>query len=134
MSEANKALVRRMYEEAWNQGRLDVLDEICAPDYYGTGPYGDERGPEGVKRGVANRRKAFPDIRATIEDILAEGDRVACRITFSGTHRGEFRGIAPTGRRVLWTGIWIYRVADGKLVERWHNWDLMGLLKQLGPD
>ena len=135
MSEANKALVRRMFDEAWNERNLDVLDKICAPDYYGTGPYGDERGPEGVKRGVTSRVAAFPDLRATIEDMIAEGDKVACRITFRGTHEGEFRDVAPTGKAVTWTGIWIYRVAGGKLVERWHNWDLLGLLGQIdAPD
>ena len=129
--EENKALVRRMYDEAWNNSRLEVLDEICAPDYHGMGPYGDEYGPDGVKRGVASRREAFPDVHATIDMMIAEGDRVACHISFSGTHEGEYQGIAPTGKRVTWSGIWMYRVADGKLAERWHSWDLFGLLQQL---
>lgn len=132
MSEASEALVRRMFEEVWNERRLDVADEICAPDYYGYGPYGDEAGPDAVKQGVVNRIKAFPDVHATIEDIFSTGDRVACRVTFHGTHQGEFRGAAATGKQVTWTGIWIYRVASGKLVERWHNWDLLGLLQQTG--
>lgn len=132
LSEQNKALVRRMFEEVWNERNLDVLDEICAPDYYGVGPYGDERGPDGVKQGVTSRVAAFPDVHATIEDMIAEGDKVVCRVTFCGTHRGEFRGIAPSDKEVTWTGIWIYRVANGKLIERWHNWDLLGLLQQIG--
>ena len=96
------------------------------------GPYGDEPGPEAVKRGVTSRRTAFPDIHVTIEDMVAEADKVVARLTFRGTHRGEFKGIPPTEKEVIWTGIWIYRVANGKFVERWHNYDLLGLLRQLG--
>ena len=128
----SKNLVRRMYEEVWNEGRLEVIDEICAPGYVGVGPYGDERGPESVKRGVTSRRTAFPDIHVTIEDMVAEADKVIARLTFRGTHRGEFQGIPPTNKEVTWTGIWIYRVANGKFVERWHNYDMLGLLRQLG--
>ena len=131
MSDEGKALVRRMYEEVWNEGRLDVVDAICASDYVGVGPYGDELGPEAVKRGVAARRSAFPDIRVTIEDMIAEGDRVAARLTFEGTHEGSYQGIAATGKRVRWSGIWMYRVAHGKFVERWHSYDMLGLLQQL---
>ena len=120
MSDEGKALVRRMYEEVWNEGRLDVVDDICAPDYRGVGPYGDEHGPDAVKRGVAARRAAFPDIQVTIEDLLVDGDRVAARLTFEGTHQGSFQGIEATGKRVAWSGIWIYRVDAGKFVERWH--------------
>ena len=92
MSDEGKALVRRMYEEVWNEGRLDVVDDICAPDYRGVGPYGDEHGPDAVKRGVAARRAAFPDIQVTIEDLLVDGDRVSARLTFEGTHQGSFQG------------------------------------------
>lgn len=132
MTEASKNLVRRMYEEAWNEGKLDVIDEICAPDYVGIGPYGNEHGPESVKRGVTNRRTAFPDIHVTIEDVISEGDKVVARLTFRGTHKGEFQGIQPTNKEVTWSGIWIYRVANGKFVERWHNYDMLGLMQQLG--
>ena len=132
MTEESKNLVRRMYEEVWNKGRLEVIDEICALGYVGIGPYGDELGPESVKRGVASRRTAFPDIHVTIEDMIAEADKVIARLTFRGTHRGEFQGIPPTDKEVIWTGIWIYRIANGKFVERWHNYDLPGLLRQLG--
>ena len=132
MVEESVNLVRRMYEEAWNQGKMEVIDEICAPDYLGMGPYGDERGPESVKRGVANRRSAFPDVHVTIEDVFAAGDKVVARLSFRGTHKGEFQGIQPTGREVTWSGIWIYRVADGRFIERWHNYDMLGLLQQLG--
>jgi len=132
MSEENISLVKRMYEEAWNQGKLEVIDEICAPDYIGVGPYGNEVGPESVKRGVTNRRGAFPDIHVTIDDTIAVDDKVVARLTFRGTHKGEFQGIHPTNKVVTWTGIWIYRVANGKFIERWHAYDMFGLMQQLG--
>ena len=81
-----------MYEGAGNEGRLDVIDEIRAPDYVGVGPYGNELGPESVKRGVTSRRDAFPDIHVTIEDVITEGDKVVARLTFRGTHKGRFSG------------------------------------------
>ena len=132
MIEESTKLVRRMYDEAWNEGKLDVVDEICAPDYVGVGPYADEHGPESVKSGILTRRQAFPDIHVTIEDIIASGDKVVARLTFRGTHRGEFLGVQPTGQEVIWSGIWIYRVANGKFVERWHNYDMHGWMRQLG--
>ena len=132
MSNQGKELVRRMYEEVWNRGDLGVVDEICDSDYRGIGPYGNELGPEAVKRGVASRRAAFPDIHVSIEDMLVEGDKVAARLTFAGKHRGPFQGIEATGKRVQWSGIWIYRIADGRFVERWHSYDMLGLLRQIG--
>ncbi len=132
MTEEGENLVRRMYEEAWNEGKLEVIDELCAPDYIGVGPYGGEHGPNSVKLGVANRRSAFPDIHVTIEDIISSEDKVVARLTFRGTHKGEFQGIQPTNKEVKWSGIWIYRVANGKFIERWHNYDLLGLMRQLG--
>ena len=131
MAGEHENLVRRMYEEAWNEGRLDVIDEVCAPDYVGVGPYGNELGPESVQRGVTSRRDAFPGIHVTIEDVITEGDKVVARLTFRGTQKGEFQGIQPTNKEVAWTGIWIYRVADGKFIERWHNYDMHGLMEQL---
>lgn len=81
-----------MYEGAGNEGRLDVIDEICAPDYVGVGPYGNELVPELVKRGVTSRREAVPDIHVTIEDVITEGDKVVARLTFRGTHKGRISG------------------------------------------
>ena len=121
-----------MYEEVWNDGKLKVIDEICSPGYIGIGHYGEERGPDSVESGVANRRTAIPDIHVTIEDIILAEDRVLARLTFRGTHKGEFQGIPPTNKVVKWSGIWIYRVANGKFVERWHNYDMLGLMQQLG--
>ena len=85
-----------------------------------------------MKRGVVSRRAAFPDIHVTIEDMVAKGDEIAARLTFAGTHRGPFQGIEATGKRVQWSGIWIYRIADGRFVERWHSYDMLGLLRQVG--
>ena len=131
MTEEWVNLVRRMYEEAWNQGKLEVIDEH-APDYIGIGPHGEEHSPDSVKRGVTNRRLAFPDIHVTIEDIISAKDKVVARLTFRGTHKGEFQGIQPTNKKVEWSGIWIYRVGNGKFVERWHNYHSLGLMQQLG--
>jgi len=132
VNEETENLVRRMYEEAWNEGKLEVIDELCAPDYIGVGPYGDEHGPDSVKRGIAYRRSAFPNIDVTMEDIISAEDKVVARLTFRGTHKGEFQGIQPTNKEVNWSGIWIYRVANGKFIERCHNYDLLGLMQQLG--
>ena len=132
MEEISKKLVQRMYGEAWNLGKLEVIDDICAADYIGIGPYGNEHGPEAVKRGVASRRAAFPDIHVEIDEMIAADDKVVARLTFTGTHEGEFQGIAPTHKKITWSGIWIYRVADGKFVERWHSYDMLGMLQQMG--
>jgi len=90
-----------MYEGAGNEGRLDVIDEVCGPDYVGVGPYGNELVPELVKRGVTSCREAVPDIHVTIEDVITEGDKVVARLTFRGTHKGRISGHSthePRGR------------------------------------
>ena len=87
---------------------------------------------EAAKRSVASRRAAFADIYVTIEDVLAEGDKVAARLTFAGTRRGPFQGIEATGKRVQRSGIWRYRFADGRFVERRHSYDMLGLPRQIG--
>ena len=132
--EENKALVRREYEEGVNKGNLAVLDEIFAPDYAGHlgGLPEPIRGREAFKRFITTWRTAFPDLYTTIEDMIAEGDRVVVRHTWRGTQKGEFSGISPTGRQVIFTGIDIYRIAGGKIVEEWDNNDDLGMLQQLG--
>jgi predicted ester cyclase len=132
MEEISKNLVQRMYGEAWNLGKLEVIDDLCAGDYVGIGPYGNEIGPEAVKRGVVGRRAAFPDIHVEIDEMIAAYDKVVARLTFTGTHEGEFQSIKPTHKEVTWSGIWIYRVANGKFVERWHSYDMLGILQQIG--
>jgi len=132
-AEENKALLRRILEEVWSQGKLDVIDEIFAADYVDhTAGSPDIYGLKDYKQFVAMFRTAFSDLRFTIEDMISEGDKVATRWTGSGTHKGELMGIPPTGIQVTWTGISIGRTADDKAVEAWINWDNLGLLQQLG--
>jgi predicted ester cyclase len=131
-SEKNKALMRRFIEEVWNQGNLDVADELFHPQ--ATSPSAPQLpvGPAGV-RAIANLfRSAFPDFHMTIEDLIAEADVVVGRFSQGGTHQGEFTGIAPTGRQVQFTEIGILRIAGGQVVESWYETDMLGLLQQLG--
>ena len=128
-AEEHKALVRRFFEEIVNGGNLAVADEIFAPTFPG--------GLEPVKATASMWRTVFPDLQLTIEDMIAEGDNVVARLTIRGTHQGELKSqmlgtIAPTGRQATWTGIDIFRIAGGRIVERWNERDLVGLLQQLG--
>ena len=133
MSEENKAIVRRVYEQVWSKGNLDVVDELYAADFVLHDPAQPGiRGPEGYKQIVTGNRTAFPDLQITVEDQLAEGDKVATRWTTTGTHQGEFAGIPATGKRGGVTGTTIARVVGGKIVEERSNWDTLGLLQQLG--
>jgi predicted ester cyclase len=131
--EEGKTLARRYFEEVINQGNLAVADQIFAADYidHSARP-GSPTGPVAVKPVVAAFRAAFHELDETIEDMVAEGDKVALRFRAAGVHRGEFRGIAPTGRRVQWTGLAILRVAGGKIVERWGVIDVFSIIQQLG--
>jgi len=132
-TEKNKAIARRVFEEVWNQGKLDVIDEIFATDYIFHDPVaGDVRGPEGLKKYVSMHRTAFPDLKFTIEDEVAEGDKVVTRWTFTGTHKGELMGIPPTGVQGTISGIVIGRIASGKFMEAWVNMDDLGMWQQLG--
>jgi steroid delta-isomerase-like uncharacterized protein len=131
MSEENKAIVRREIEEVFSaQGNLDVADEIFAPEYVGYPE--DVRGPEGAKETAKMYRNAFPDVQLSIEDQVAEGDKVVTRWIGSGTHQGEMMGIAPTGNQVRVDGMTISRIEDGKIVEEWEIYDALGMMQQLG--
>ena len=134
MSEENKALHTRAFEEGWNAGNLDVLDETDAPEDVLHDPSvpEDVRGVEAVKQFASMYLRAFPDLRFTIEEQLAEGDKVVTRWTSSATHQGELMGIPATGNRTGVSGITISRLSEGKLVEDWNNWDTLGLMRQLG--
>ncbi len=134
MSENNKAIVRRSFEELFNQGKLDAVQDIVARDYVGHDPAmpQDIRGADGFQQFVRMYRTAFPDLQMTIEDQFAEGDCVVTRWKGSGTHRGELFGIPPTGNRGTITGIAIDRLANGKIAEAWLNYDALGLMRQLG--
>ena len=131
--ENNKTLIRRLYDEALNKGNLAVVDEILAPNYVRHGlASGAPTGPESTKQVFAMMRTAFPDLRITVEPVVGEGDKVAAQLIHSGTHKGEFMGIAPTGKQVMVTTIGIYRFAGSKLEESWILMDQLGMMQQLG--
>ncbi len=133
--EENKAVTRREIEEIFNQGgNLNAAEEIYAPNYVGHEPtFGDVHGVEGAKQFAASYRQAFPDLQTTIEEQVAEGDKVATRFRARGTHQGETEDFGPpTGNRVEVTGITIEQFAEGKIVEDWTNFDALGFMQQLG--
>jgi steroid delta-isomerase-like uncharacterized protein len=133
-TEENKAIARRWSEELWSKGDLAVADEIVAANYVRHDP-GDPfvaEGPEGVKRLVKGLRAQMPDLHITIEDLVAEGDKVVSRYTGTGTVTGEFMGKTFTGKQTKATAIQIFRIVDGKIVESWTNRDDLGVLQQLG--
>ncbi len=138
MSERNKTLIRRGVDEIWNKGHFAVADEMVTSDFvvHTAGKVGEIRGREGIKQYFAALRAAFPDLTFTIEDHIAEGDRVVTRWSASGTHRGDFQGLPATGKQIQLSGIDVDRIENGKIAECWMNMDELGLLQQLGvvPD
>lgn len=131
-TEEHKALVRR-FIDAINQNDLARFDEFFAPDFVPRDTVVPiPPGPEGIRQLFAAVRHAFPDLQETLDDILAEGDKVMARWTVRATHQGEFAGIAPTGKPVTWKGVFVLRVAGGQFVEVWQVHDQLGLLQQLG--
>ncbi len=133
MSEQNKAIIRRFWDEVGNKGNLAVVDELLATDCVLHGFLGGEiRGPEGLKQYTSMTLAAFADLHVTVEDEITEGDKVVTRYSARGTHKGEIMGIPPTGKQVAWTGIVITRIAGGKVIEAWANIDRLGLMQQLG--
>jgi len=133
MSEQNKAVVRRFFEEAWNKGNLAVLEETYAADVvsHNSAP-GLPAGIEGAKLFLGMYLAAFPDTQMEIEDQVAEGDKVVTRWAASGTHKGELMGIPASGKPVKVTGITIDRLESGKIVEEWGTFDQLGMLQQIG--
>lgn len=132
MSEANKALVRQWFDEVWNKGRADAIDEMLPPEAVVHGLGDDLRGPDAFKPFHTIYRAAFPDMQITIDDLIAEGDRVAFRWSAVATHRGPLMGVLATGHRVRFTGMGILRIVDGKLIEGWNNFDQFTMLQQMG--
>ena len=126
--EENKAIAKR-WNEVVNKGNVDVIDELAATNYINRASNADR---EAHKRWVIGWRAANPDVGITIEDTIAEGDKVVVRWTMHGTHIGEFWGIPPTGKKFTMSGISIYRIEDGKIVEDWANSDTLGMMRQLG--
>ena len=135
LSETNKTVSRRFFEEVFGKGNLNVLDEIIAKDHVNSGPGtipGLPNGPEGAKQFVNVYRNAFPDVHFTIDEQIAEGDKVVTRWTGHGTHKGELVGIPATGKSSTVTGIVVDRIANGKIFESWGIFDQFGMMQQLG--
>jgi predicted ester cyclase len=132
-SEQNKAIVRRLLEEPW-KGDLRVVDELVDRKYVGYDPSIPEplRGPDGFKENIATYRAAYSDARITVDEQIAEGDMVATRWTGRGKHDGDLMGIAPTGKQVKVSGLTLSRLANGKVIEEYTNWDTFGMMQQLG--
>nr|WP_312911351.1 ester cyclase [Natronosalvus caseinilyticus] len=131
-TEENKQIARRFPEEVATKGNTDVLEEICAEDVIDHSPLGEARGLEELEDQMEFLRSAFGDFSATVEDIVAEGDTVAMRVTLRGTHKGEFMGVEPTGRDFEVGNMVFTRIEDGKIAERWVQPDTLGLMQQLG--
>ena len=133
-AEENKAIARRLDDEVWSEGRLEVIDELIADDFVTTvvGAPEQIRGPQGFREFVLMYRTAFPDLRISVDEQIAEGDTVVTRWTATGTHEGELMGIAATGKQATTAGINIDRFAGGKLVAGWGLFDQLGLLQQIG--
>lgn len=135
MSEANKALFRRFIDEVWNRRNLAVIDELFASNYTRHASSSDPdfgTGPDSVRKLVQFYSQAFPDTRFTIDDLVAEGDKVVLRWTARGTHQGALEGAPPSNKRVTVTGTTTARVANGKIAEEWENWDALGMMEQIG--
>jgi steroid delta-isomerase-like uncharacterized protein len=132
-SEENKAFIRRWFDEVWNKGREDAIDEMFAADGLAHG-LGDQpiRGAAEFKPFFRAFREAFPDIQVVVEDAVAEGDKVAARCSVRGRHKGDALGYSATNLPAEFTGITIVRVRDGKIVEAWNNFDFMAMHQQLG--
>ncbi len=134
MSDTNRNVVRRLFDEVWTKGNLPVADQLFASTYTHHDPSTPDfgRGPESEKLRATLYRTAFADFRLTIEDLTAEGEIVTARWSCRGTHKGDLNGIAPTGKQFAISGISIARFISGKMVEGWVNWDALGLMQQLG--
>jgi len=132
-TEENKVGQRRVWEEVFNSGNLEIIPEFFTPNYSFHSPLGIEaKGPEGFEQMVTMMRTALPDMHVTIDDMFAEGDRVATRFTFTGTFTGELMGIPPTGKKGAVSGIVITRWESGKEVEAWESLDTLAYYQQLG--
>lgn len=138
--EENKELVRSFFDEVWNNGNLDYLDEVYSEDFQlhalwqntSAGGAIEATGTEPAKQVIGGWLKGFPDLKVTVEDQIAEGDLVGSRHSSLGTHTEAFMGIPPTGKQATVTGMTLTRIKDGKMVEAWTCWDALGMLEQLG--
>lgn len=131
---ATKRIARRFPEEVATEGQFELVDDICTEDVVEHSPLGERRGREALKEQSEYIHAAFPDVAVAIEDAVAEGDTIAQRLTFYGTHEGEFMGIEPTGTEVEIVNMLFTRIEDGLIAERWLLPDTLGLLQGLGVD
>jgi steroid delta-isomerase-like uncharacterized protein len=134
MSTENKSIVRRLYEEVWNERKLDVVDELISPSHALHDPNvtGSQIGPDAYQRHVARITTAFSDLHFIIEDIICEKDKLVVSWIVSGTHKGEYEGIPPTDKKISVEGITIHHIASGKILDSYASWDGLGLMRQLG--
>ncbi len=134
MSEQNKQVVRRFYEEVMNEGNITALAELMAPDFrdHGEAMFGESRGRDSLQRGVEGMHQLVTGMRVSIEHILAEGDLVGVHGRMRCTHTGPFLGVPATGRELVWKGLAIFRLEQGKIAERWFNSDSIAIFRALG--
>jgi len=134
MSEANKAIVRRFYEEVMSQGNMNLLDEIMASDFkdHGETLFGSPQGRDTLKQGITASRAVFGDLHVQLHDVIADEEMVGVRGTMRCTHQGEFLGVSPSGNELSWNGLALFRIVDGKITERWFNSDSLSITQQLG--
>ena len=134
MSADAKSIVRSLYEEAWNKRKLELLTELISPSHALHGPNfsGSSVGPQAYKREVLIFITGFPDLEFTIEDLIAEKDKVVSCWTISGTHKGEYKGVPATNKKISVDGITIHHLANGKIIDSYANWDMWGMMVQLG--
>ncbi len=130
--EENKAIARRYPEEVYNKKDIDVLDEIIDENIINHWWKPEINGLQIIKEYISKNLVAFPDVKFTVEDQIAEGDKVVTRVSFTATHKGEFRGIAPTGKKVKVTGVIIFKITNGKIAETWAEMDALSWMQQLG--
>jgi len=136
MAQETDNLLRRWFEEVWNQGRIEAIDELAAPDVVAHG-LTDSRGVQVTGREVFKEfwrgfRDAFPDVRITVEDDLMAGEKMMVRCSVTGTHHGPGLGVAPTGKRIEFTGMCMARAKDGQIVEAWNSFDFLSFYQQFG--
>jgi steroid delta-isomerase-like uncharacterized protein len=134
MSAENKALVRRLYQEVWNERKVDVVDQLVSPSHalHDPNSIGSQVGPQAYKQQVLRFTTAFPDLRFTVQDMVGEKDKVAVSWTVSGTHKNEFAGVPATNQKISVDGITIHQIDKGRILDSYANWDAMGLLRQIG--
>jgi steroid delta-isomerase-like uncharacterized protein len=133
-AETNKAIIRRLIDEFWNKGKMELANELAAPDFIRIELFStnEQRGPEGLRSAAREWRGAFPDVHLATHEMIAEGDKVSLQWTFTGTNKGELKGTPPTGKSVKVSGISHISFANGKMREEVVATDLLGMMKQLG--